>query len=75
MYFPGWTFYINRNPKPIKIELSKDYGLPEIKLTKGHHLVQAFFEDTPIRKIANSLTVVSFIILIALFIHEDRKNQ
>lgn len=75
MYFPGWTFYLDRNPKPIKIELSKDYGQPEIILPKGHHLVQAFFEDTPIRKLANWLTIISFLILVSLYIYDDRKNQ
>jgi len=75
MYFPGWTFYLDRNPRPIKIELSEDYGLPEIALTKGHHLIQAFFEDTPIRKLANGLTTISFLILVSLYIYDDRKNR
>jgi hypothetical protein len=74
MYFPGWKFYLDRNPKPIEVVISEDFGQPEIDLPKGHHLVQAFFEDTPIRNIGNWLTVISFLILTSLYGYDKRKK-
>lgn len=64
MDFPGWTLYQNRSRIPIKYDNDNDFGLITTRLERGHHLIQAFFEDTLIRKIANLLTIVSSLAIV-----------
>lgn len=62
-YFPGWTAYVDGK----KTVLQKDeYGLINLKVPEGHHKIQLKFEDTPIRRWANFLSLFSFIALILL---------
>jgi len=63
MDFPGWRLYQNRQATPIKSENNNDFGLISVNLDKGHQLIRAFFEDTPTRRLANVLTLVSGFLL------------
>ncbi len=74
VYFPGWTLYQNRLPAPISITSDNDYGLITVRLSSGHHLIQGFFEDTPIRFRSNLISVISLIALL-LFIKYFRENE
>lgn len=74
MHFPGWKYYINRQPTPVTPTYSTDFGLPSFSLTRGHHLIQAFFEDTPVRRFGNYLTLFSLGIIIYLSLNEKSKK-
>lgn len=74
MYFPGWKYYVNRQPVPVTPEYSSDFGLPSFKLVKGHQLIQAFFEDTPIRRLGNYLSLLALGIVIYLVLDEKPKK-
>ncbi|HLE50310.1 MAG TPA: hypothetical protein VI791_04140, partial [Patescibacteria group bacterium] len=68
MFFPGWEIYQNRLATPIRVDIDNDFGLITVKLTKGHHLLQGFFENTPIRALGNWSTFFSGLALLLWFI-------
>jgi uncharacterized membrane protein len=62
-HYPGWAAYVDGG----KAVLQKDdYGLINLKISEGRHKVKLKFEDTPIRRWANFLSLFSFIALILL---------
>lgn len=68
MYFPGWEVYRNRAATPIQPDIDNDFGLITVKLTKGHTLIQSFFEDTPVRTFGNWSTFISGFVLLLWFL-------
>ena len=75
MDFPGWTVYQNRRAIPIEFDNNNDYGLITVKLAKGHHLIQGFFENTPLRTTSNLITFGSGLILASWLILKSKKNE
>ncbi len=75
MDFPGWTLYQNRSSIPIKFDNNNDYGLITVKLNKGHQLIQAFFEDTPLRIVSNVITIGSGLLLTLWLVIVNQKNN
>ena len=75
MDFPGWTVYQNRKGTPVKFDNDNDYGLITMNLAKGHHLVQGFFENTPLRTTSNLITFGSGLILASWLILVSKKNE
>ena len=57
--FPGWQAYLNN--KQIRINDNNDLKLITILIPKGKYRVSFVFENTPIRNIANLLSVISLI--------------
>ena len=68
MSFPGWEIYQNRLATPIRVDIDNDFGLITVKLTKGHHFIQVFFENTLLRTIGNLTTFFSGLALLLWFI-------
>ncbi len=57
IYFPGWEAYVNGEPKGILFNNSK--GLITLSLDKGANNVQLFFKETPVRHLADLVSIVS----------------
>lgn len=64
MYFPGWTFKINGQNKPITIE----DGLISTNLEPGNWQIEAYFTESKLRMFADLLTLASFSLLFFLII-------
>lgn len=64
MYFPGWT--ANSENKELSIKPYGELGTVSIELSRGKHIVQGRFEDTPARTVGNTITMVSFLILLGI---------
>lgn len=63
MYFPGWKLKINNQPRQIDIQ----NGLITFNLPPGNWQIKTYFSETPLRKSANLITLISiFIVLIIL---------
>ena len=76
MDFPGWTVYQNRSGIPVKFDVNNDYGQITVKLTKGHQLIQAFFENTPLRGVSNAITFISgFLLTLWLVLDQRRPDE
>jgi hypothetical protein len=57
IYFPGWEAYVNGEPKEILFNNSK--GLITLSLDKGVNHVQLFFRETPVRHLADLVSIIS----------------
>jgi len=60
IYFPGWHWY--RGEKEVVIRYDNPQGTMEANLPEGNYTVTALFQNTVVRTVANSISVL-FIIL------------
>lgn len=68
LYFPGWKVYDNYNLiENIEFQDPKNRGVITFKLNDGLHYIIINFEETKLRKIANIISLISFL-LIPIFI-------
>lgn len=56
-FFPGWKAFLNGSQIPI--EEPSDLGLIDLRIPPGSYTVSLVFADTPIRQLANSLSLLS----------------
>ncbi len=73
-YFPGWVATIDG--APVEINATNRYRLIRIQVPSGSHSLEFRFEDTPIRKTANVvsvLTVAGMILLLGVGQLKKRK--
>lgn len=54
-YFPGWE---------IEAEWKLNNGLPVFEIEKGEHLIKAEFKNTPIRNLADGISIIAVIIVL-----------
>lgn len=74
--FPSWTVYYNHSATPTTYTVGEKYGEIVLEFPKGHTTVQAYYENTPLRTLANTLTFVSFlIVLIIATTNNVKKNS
>ena len=62
IYFPGWNVNID-NGREI-IPYTKDDGFMYIAILRGSHIVNATFSETPVRSIADALSLVGVFLLL-----------
>ncbi|MCI0475230.1 MAG: hypothetical protein L0Y55_03210, partial [Anaerolineales bacterium] len=59
-YFPGWTATIDR--QRVEIEPYGEQGLIAARVPEGSHIVTLRFEDTLIRQIATTISLLSLLL-------------
>jgi hypothetical protein len=67
-YFPGWHYIVNVTDTKPRVE----NGLPVITIPQGDSVVQMQFRDTPVRKIANIISLLS--LGTCFYIYDKRKK-
>ncbi|MCX6782613.1 MAG: 6-pyruvoyl-tetrahydropterin synthase-related protein [Candidatus Levybacteria bacterium] len=67
-YFPGWKIFVDE--KEVQTTYNKD-GIIALSLEEGNHVVRVVFENTNIRIIATTISLIS---LIGIFILVFRKR-
>lgn len=72
VYFPGTMVYVNDKSVPIEYETS---GLIHIALPKSQANFQFKFEETPLRKFANLLTLITLAVTCAVLITRLRHSS
>jgi hypothetical protein len=70
-YFPGWTFSING--RPVTPDTSNIYDFVYLSVPAGNNKIVAKFENTPLITAANTISLLSIAILIALLAFELKK--
>ncbi len=70
--FPGWKGYLN--DKEIPITPNKTFKLISVNIPEGYHHLRFVFEDTPVRKIANAISWVTFFLLLYLLAESKFKQ-
>lgn len=72
-YFPGWTALVNGQPVPIAPVTER--GLIGVTMPAGRQQLHLFFQETSLRRAANSLSLLSLAALLITFILSLRPNQ
>lgn len=71
-YFPGWEIKVDNKAVPFNYLSDPDsigadgesYGLPIFDISKGKHQVLAEFKNTPIRNLADGISIMSMIVFL-----------
>lgn len=71
--FPNWTVLVDQ--QPVGFSDDNSLGIIEVKVPSGKHTVVGWFEDTPLRTIANSLSLISFASLVLVLVWQERENE
>jgi uncharacterized membrane protein len=66
LYFPDWKVKVDNKEVPIEYQDRNHHGLMTFHVPEGLHKVEVVFGDTKIRQLANSLSILSIILLIIL---------
>jgi hypothetical protein len=64
-YFPGWKVYVDKKPVEIQFQDPTYRGVITYNVPQGKHQIKVVFENTKIRSLANSISLIS--IFISLF--------
>lgn len=73
LYFPRYTVY--NYGQPIKFEIEPELGRMVINLTPGNYQIYAKLENTPIRILANALTIFTGLSLIFSLFYVLNRNR
>lgn len=65
-YFPGWKVWLNGVEQTIDPKRDPLLGRMKIDVPAGDHLLVAKFTNTPIRSIGNTLSVISWLLIIGI---------
>lgn len=60
-YFPGWRVYSDGVKVPIEFQDQNWRGLITFRLQKGTHLIRVVWEESPLRKAAESITIIALL--------------
>ncbi|MDX1521759.1 MAG: hypothetical protein R3264_09045, partial [Anaerolineae bacterium] len=69
-YFPGWQARVDGQPVPVAPVTER--GLIGVTLPAGPHRLSLFFTETPVRRLANTISLLSLLGLIALTLAWNR---
>lgn len=69
-YFPGWKVFVDQKLAPVNF----DNGLINFKTDEGEHSVEIKFTNTPVRNLANGISVINLLFLVAMLIFKRRKK-
>ncbi|MBU4210197.1 glycosyltransferase family 39 protein [Patescibacteria group bacterium] len=65
VYFPNWQIY-NQNNQKLPITITPDLGLIQLKLPKGDHTLTLKLKNTPIRTVANTISIITLLTLLVI---------
>jgi hypothetical protein len=65
-YFPGWTAWVDGQPG--QIAPVSERGLIGVLMPAGRHQLELYFHETPFRRMANAISVVSLAVLLTLLV-------
>lgn len=71
-YFPNWSVYIDNKKTNVEYR-NNSLGIMTIILGEGNHSVEGKFYNTPVRIVANFMTLLGFTIIICLFLINFKK--
>lgn len=67
IYFPGWALYVDDKSFPLNHEWPNLEGLITASVPSGRHRLTLKFQETPLRKIGNLISLGSFLFLFVVF--------
>lgn len=73
IYYPGWGVLVD--DKPVPIRYSNEGGLIEFDAPQGSHRVVAAFRETPLRLLADAISLISFASYVGLLFFSFKKKS
>lgn len=73
VYFPNWKLYIDN--QPTNFQINPDLGLIEFNIASGNHSVFLKLTNTPIRTVANLISLIALALTIIIAIKSKSKNE
>lgn len=64
--FPGWTAYIDN--QKTQIADNNDFKLMSVRVPRGEHTLRFVFEDTPVRRAANWISIIALVGIAVYFL-------
>lgn len=71
-YFPGWRVYVDGVKTPIEFQDQNHRGLITFRVNEGTHKANVVFGSSPIRTIANSISLVTLTFGVLLWTLKNR---
>ncbi|OGE64844.1 hypothetical protein A3I48_04385 [Candidatus Daviesbacteria bacterium RIFCSPLOWO2_02_FULL_36_7] len=65
-YFPGWEIKVDEEKINFSYSAPENNGMPVFDIEKGSHLIKAEFKNTPLRNLANGISIITVIIVIII---------
>lgn len=65
-YFPGWRVFVDGQQS--QLDYSNQFGLMTFRLGQGTHEVRVEFADTPLRKLATSISIATLAFLLVTWV-------
>lgn len=65
-YFPGWQFFLDGN----NVDPIIEGGTVNVVVSEGNQVLEVLFTDTPIRIIANTLSLVTVVLILLFYAKE-----
>lgn len=72
IYFPGWKVFLDGEKVPIEFQDSEHRGLITYSVPKGDHGITVRFEESPIRLLADIISVIAVFFVGLLFLLRNR---
>ena len=74
-YFPGWQAFLDG--EPVELNISAPYGLIEVPIPAGQHELTLRFGETPLRRAANAISLLSLaaIAILSVVAHRCSRGQ
>lgn len=71
IYYPGWKVFVDG--KTWNFDFKNKFGVIQFKVPKGDHNVLVVFKETPLRKTADAVSLISLGLCLTLFLKEYDK--
>ncbi len=65
-YFPGWEIKVDEKKINFSYSAPENNGMPVFDIEKGSHLIKAEFRNTPLRNLADIISLASVVLWLAL---------
>lgn len=71
-YFPGWQLKVDE--EIVSAEILKPFGNMSVEIPPGTHTLSVEWIETPLRKAANAISILSAIIIIMFFVFRGKRR-
>lgn len=72
--FPGWQATVDGKNKEIYVDSKEEWGRMYINIPEGNHMVYLKLENTPLRTVANAISLTTIIGLTAFILWRRKQN-
>ena len=72
-YFPGWNVEVDG--ELVEVEILKPHGNMGIWVEEGSHIIEIYWQETPLRRVFDAIGLISLSLIIFLIMKRARKSN